>query len=143
MGLNRLQGGAVIIASSGMCEGGRIRHHLRHHLPNPRSTVMITGFQAQGTLGRALVDGAERVRIHGHDVPVRARVVTLGGLSAHADQGALLDWLGHFRQPPARTLLIHGEERAQLAFQARIRERLGWDSELPRQGQTIDLGTLS
>ncbi|MBM5811355.1 MAG: MBL fold metallo-hydrolase [Gammaproteobacteria bacterium] len=142
MALNRVQGGIVIIAASGMCEGGRIRHHLRHHLPNPRSTVMITGFQAQGTLGRALVDGVQWVRIHGHELRVRARIVTLGGFSAHADQHALLDWLGHFRRPPARTLLVHGEERAQLAFHERIRQRHGWDCTIPAQGEVIDLGRL-
>lgn len=142
MALNRVQGGIVVIAASGMCEGGRIRHHLRHHLPNPKSTVMITGFQAQGTLGRALVDGARRVRIHGHELRVRARIVTLGGFSAHADQHALLDWLGHFRRPPIRTLLVHGEERAQLAFRERIRQRHGWDCAIPAHGEVIDLGRL-
>ena len=139
MALNRLQGGAVIIAASGMCEGGRIRHHLRHHLPNPKSTVMITGFQAQGTLGRALVDGAGRVRIHGHDLRVRARIVTIGGFSAHADQHALLDWLGHFRRPPEQTLLVHGEEGVQLAFRDHVRQRHGWDCAIPRQGEVVDL----
>lgn len=142
MALNRLQGGAVIIAASGMCEGGRIRHHLRHHLPNPKSTVMITGFQAQGTLGRQLVDGARRVRIHGHELRVRARIVTIGGFSAHADQHALLDWLGNFQRPPARTLLVHGEEGAQLVFRDRIHQRHGWVCAIPGQGEVLDLGRL-
>jgi metallo-beta-lactamase family protein len=120
MSLNRVSGGAIIIAASGMCEGGRIRHHLRHHLPNPRTTVLITGFQARGTLGRQIVDGARMVRIHGDEVVVNAEVITLGGFSAHADQSALLGWLSHFRQPPRRTFLVHGEPEAQDVFAARI-----------------------
>ncbi|HEY4644742.1 MAG TPA: MBL fold metallo-hydrolase, partial [Steroidobacteraceae bacterium] len=109
MALNRIAGGAIIIAASGMCDGGRIRHHLRHRLPNPHTTVLIIGYQAVGTLGRRLVDRASSVRIFGEDVPVRAQVVTIGGFSAHADQSALLDWLGHLRAAPEQLFLIHGE----------------------------------
>ena len=124
MALNRVAGGAVIIASSGMCEGGRIRHHLRHHLPNPHTTVMFTGFQALGTLGRELIDGARSVRIDGSDVPVRAEVATLGGFSAHADQDALIDWLSAFSPSPA-VWLVHGEPKASGALAQRIEAELG------------------
>ena len=124
MALNRVAGGAVIIASSGMCEGGRIRHHLRHHLPNPHTTVMFTGFQALGTLGRELIDGARSVRIDGSDVPVRAEVATLGGFSAHADQDALIDWLSAFSPSPA-VWLVHGEPKASGALAQRIEADLG------------------
>jgi metallo-beta-lactamase family protein len=139
MALNRLSGGALILAASGMCDGGRIRHHLRHHLPNPRTTVIMIGFQAAGTLGRRLVDGAESVRIFGEDVPVRARVATLGGFSAHADQSALLAWLQRLRAAPRQLFLVHGEEEVATAFAARIEERLGWHAHIPMHGETVAL----
>jgi metallo-beta-lactamase family protein len=142
MKLNDREGGAVVVAASGMCEGGRIRHHLKHHLPSPRTTVLITGFQAQGTLGRRLVDGAERVRIHGDEVPVRAAVETLGGFSAHADQTALTAWLGHFRRRPARVCLVHGEEEASRAFAAHLDAALGWAVDVPALDESVDLARL-
>ncbi|MCC7197871.1 MAG: MBL fold metallo-hydrolase [Gammaproteobacteria bacterium] len=139
MSLNDRKGGAVIVAASGMCEGGRIRHHLRHHLPNARNTVLFTGFQAGGTLGRAIVDGATSVRIHGDEVPVRARIVTLGGFSAHADQTALLAWLGRLPRKPARLCLVHGEEQAGEDFAAAIEARFGWQAERPLRGDSLEL----
>lgn len=139
MALNRLQGGAIIVAASGMCDGGRIRHHLKHHLPNPRTTVLIIGFQAAGTLGRELVDGARTVRILGEEVQVRAQIVTLGGFSAHADQSALIDWLRHFKRPPDRLYLVHGEEAITTAFAERIAEVLGWRAHVPEHGETVQL----
>lgn len=139
MALNRLAGGAMIVAASGMCDGGRVRHHLRHHLPNPRTTVVMIGFQAAGTLGRRLVDGAQAVRILGDDVPVRARVATLGGFSAHADQSALLAWLGHLRKPPRQLFLVHGEENIAAEFATRIEEALRWKAHVPQLGETVRL----
>lgn len=139
MALNRIAGGAIIVAASGMCDGGRIRHHLKHHLPNPRTTVLIIGFQAAGTLGRRLVDRAPTVRIFGEDVPVRAEIATLGGFSAHADQSALLAWLGHFRAPPAQLFLVHGESDVADAFARRIEERLHWHARIPAHGETVTL----
>ena len=142
MRLNDRTGGAIIIAASGMCEGGRIRHHLKHHLPSPRTTVLITGFQAQGTLGRRLVDGAKTVRIHGDEVEVRAEVATLGGFSAHADQSALTDWLRGFQRPPARVCLVHGEEDVQRAFAAHLERTLGWQVDVPAAFARVDLRAL-
>lgn len=142
MRLNDREGGAVIVAASGMCEGGRIRHHLKHHLPSPRTTVLITGFQAQGTLGRRLVDGAELVRIHGDEVPVRAEVATLGGFSAHADQTALTNWLRNFHRKPAQVCLVHGEEEVSRAFAAHLDTALGWSVDVPALGATVDLARL-
>jgi metallo-beta-lactamase family protein len=109
-----------------MCEAGRIKYHLQNNLPRPECAVLITGFQAAGTLGRRLVDGARVVRIFGQQVPVRAGIHTIGGLSAHADQAALLGWLKHFRKPPARTFVVHGEPMAADAFATAIREQLQW-----------------
>jgi metallo-beta-lactamase family protein len=139
MALNRLSGGAIIVAASGMCDGGRVRHHLKHHLPNPRTTVVMIGFQAAGTLGRRLVDGAETVRILGDEVPVRARVATLGGFSAHADQSALLAWLGHLSKPPRRLFLVHGEEDVAAEFATRIEDTLRWKAHVPQLGETVAL----
>ena len=139
MALNRLEGGAVIISASGMCDGGRIRHHLKHHLPDERTTVLILGFQAEGTLGRRLVDRAPVVHIFGEEVPVRAEIVTLGGFSAHADQSALLQWLGHFQSAPKRLFLVHGEEGVATVFAAKIHEKLGWTAHIPAHGEAFEL----
>jgi len=137
--LNRIESGAVIIAGSGMCDGGRIRHHLRQRLANPHTTVLIVGFQAMGTLGRDLVEGARSVRLFGEDVPVRARIATLGGFSAHADQSAMLGWLSNLHAAPRSLFLVHGEPRASGALAAAIKTRLGWDAEIPADGQRVEI----
>jgi len=139
MALNRLEGGAIIVAASGMCDGGRIRHHLKHRLPNPHTTVLIIGFQAAGTLGRRIVDGAQTVRIFGEEIPVRAKIVTLGGFSAHADQSALLAWLKALHKAPDRLFLVHGEVAVATAFAAAIDAQLRWPTRIPEQGETIQL----
>jgi metallo-beta-lactamase family protein len=139
MAINEVRAGAAIISASGMCEGGRIKHHLRHNISRPECAIVFVGFQAAGTLGRRIVDGAESVRIFGEDYPVRARVFTIGGLSAHADQSALLGWLGRFRKPPRQTWVVHGEPLAANALKAEIGKRLHWRAAVPTQGQTIDL----
>jgi metallo-beta-lactamase family protein len=131
MALNQVKSGAVIISSSGMCEAGRIKHHLRHNLARPECGILITGFQAQGTLGRRLVDGARAVKLFGEQVPVRASIHTLGGLSAHADQEGLLSWLGNFRAPPRRTFLVHGEAAIAASFAEAVKRRLGWKVAIP------------
>lgn len=136
--LNQIRSGAIIISASGMCDAGRIRHHLRHNLPRRECSVLIPGFQAQGTLGRRLVDGAKRVRIFGEDIPVRATVHSVGGLSAHADQGALLDWAGAFSRPPKQTFVVHGESSAALALADTLRQELGWQVTVPEHGQVAN-----
>ncbi|MEW6589528.1 MAG: MBL fold metallo-hydrolase [Pseudomonadota bacterium] len=135
--LDRITGGAVIISASGMCEAGRIKFHLRANLPRRESTVLITGFQAAGTFGRRLVDGAKRVRLLGEDIPVRADLYTLGGLSAHADRDALLAWLGHFRNAPRKVFVVHGEETVADGFAGTLRQRFGWDAQAPTPGQSV------
>ena len=135
--LNQVRSGAIIISASGMCNAGRIKHHLRHNLPRRECAVLITGFQAQGTLGRRLVDGARRVRIFGEDIPVRAGIHTVGGLSAHADQRALRTWAANFRRPPRQTFVVHGEETAALAFAERLRADHEWAVAVPAHGHCV------
>jgi metallo-beta-lactamase family protein len=138
--LNEVKSGAVIISASGMCDAGRIKYHLRENLPRPECCILITGFQASGTLGRRLVDGAPLVRIFGQPIPVRARIHTVGGLSAHADQPALIDWLRGFRKPPKQAFVVHGEPGASQAFIAAVQKNLGWKNlRLPRLGEFVTL----
>ena len=139
MALNRIHSGAIILAASGMCDAGRIQHHLRHHLGHAGSAVALVGYQAEGTLGRRLVDGARQVRVLGEDIRVRARIHTIGGLSAHADQAALLDWCRHFGRPPQQTFVVHGEASIAQGFAALLHERLGWTAEAPQAGRCVRL----
>ena len=137
--LNEQREGAVIISASGMCEAGRIKYHLRENLPRSECSILIAGFQAAGTLGRRIVDGARTVKIFGEPVPVRARIYTVGGLSAHADQGALLNWLRGFHKPPRQTFLVHGEAGASATFTQAIRDQLGWTAvRVPQRGEQIE-----
>ncbi len=138
--LDDVRSGALIISASGMCDAGRIRNHLFHNLGRAECSVLITGFQAQGTLGRRLVDGAGHVRIMGQEIPVKAKIHTVGGLSAHADQAALLAWAAGFRRPPRQVFVVHGENRAALALAERLRSDLGWQVKVPARGdcETID-----
>jgi metallo-beta-lactamase family protein len=127
MALQEIRHGAIIISASGMCDAGRIKHHLRHNLGRKQNTVLITGFQAAGTLGRSIVDGAKEVRIFGVPIPVRADIYTIGGLSAHADQSGLLNWLSHFKRAPAHTFVVHGEPETANIFADVIRDKLHWN----------------
>lgn len=137
--LNGIRSGAVIISASGMCEAGRIKYHLLHNLPRKESSIVICGFQAAGTLGRRLVDGARRVTLFSQALPVRADVYTIGGLSAHADQGALLQWLGNFRHAPHRTCIVHGEAATAQGFAAIVQSRLGWAGvSTPEYGSSLE-----
>ena len=136
MAINRIKGGAIIIAGSGMCTGGRIRHHFKQRIWDERNTLIFTGYQAQGTLGRILVDGAKTIRLFGEEYVVKARVETLGGLSAHAGQTELVQWISGF-QPPPRTLLVHGEPRAQDALAERLWRECNLKVEIPARGHSI------
>lgn len=137
--LNDVRSGAIIISASGMCDAGRIKHHLRYNLRRPECSVVFTGFQATGTLGRRLVDGAKLVRIFGEEIPVRAGIYTIGGLSAHADQAALLEWLGHFRQPPRQTFVVHGESATAIQFANLVEDNLGWRVRAADANETVSL----
>jgi metallo-beta-lactamase family protein len=131
--------GVVIISASGMADAGRIRHHLKHNLWRPEAHVVIAGFQAQGTLGRRLLEGATNVRIFGEDIAVKAHVHDVTGLSAHADQAQLMEWASHFK-PPRLTIVTHGELEASLALQKLLEEKLHFAVMVPAKGQVIELG---
>lgn len=139
MALNRIRAGAIIISASGMSTAGRIRHHLRHNLPRRECSILITGFQAQGTLGRQLVDGARQVRLFGQQVAVNAAIHAVGGLSAHADQAALLGWASNFHTPPTQAFVVHGEKSAALALAGRLQSNHGWTASVPEPGQSFHL----
>ena len=129
----------MFISASGMCDGGRIRHHLQANLPRPECAIVFAGFQAAGTLGRRIVDGAQTVRLFGEEYPVRARIFTIGGLSAHADRSALLGWLGRFRRPPESTWVVHGEPLPANSLCEAINAKPGWRAAVPQPGQTVAL----
>ena len=137
MAINNIESGAIILAGSGMCTGGRVLHHLKHNLWRERCGVVFVGYAAEGSLARRIVDGARSVRIYGDDVRVNARVWTINGFSAHADQPALLDWLGTSKR--RQVLLVHGEyERGMCAVQGRL-ERMGISCHAPQAGESVVL----
>ena len=138
MAINRIERGLIVIAGSGMANAGRILHHMRHRLHRRQTHVVFVGYQAQGTTGRRIVDGAKWVRIHGHDVRVGAHVHTVGGLSAHTDQHGLMDWYGRFSPPPPLAL-VHGEDKAREALAGEIGEKYGVTATLARPGLMLEV----
>lgn len=138
MAINRIERGLIVIAGSGMANAGRILHHMRHRLHRRQTHVVFVGYQAQGTTGRRIVDGAKWVRIHGHDVRVGAHVHTVGGLSAHTDQHGLMDWYGQFSPPPPLAL-VHGEDKAREALAGEIGEKYGVTATLARPGLVLEV----
>lgn len=138
MAINRIKSGAIIIAGSGMCTGGRIVHHFKHNLWRDDCHLIFPGFQAKGTLGRALVDGAEHVKLLHQRIAVKAKIHTLGGFSAHAGQSQLLDWVSHFEHHP-ELYLVHGELEKMQALQLALRERLNWIANIPEPCEQIAL----
>jgi len=130
---------AVIMATSGMCTGGRIKHHLKHNITRSESTILFVGFQGQGTLGRQILDRPREVRIHGQQWPVRAKIAQLYGLSAHAGRSDLLKWLGYFQQPPRQLFLTHGEEQVALGLAEHVRSTLKWNVRVPEYRECVEL----
>lgn len=130
----------IIMATSGMCTAGRIKHHLRHNITHPKNTILFVGYQGRDTLGRQILDGAAEVRIHGGGYPVRARIAQIFGFSGHADRAGLLRWLGHLKSPPRRIFLTHGEEEAANSLAAHISGTMGWPVTVPSylECQTLD-----
>jgi metallo-beta-lactamase family protein len=141
--LNNLNGPAIIISASGMATGGRIMHHLANRLPKNDTIVLLTGYQAEGTLGRVLLEGAKHVGIHGAQVEVKARVKTLNSYSGHGDQSEIMDWLKTMPAPPKKIFLTHGEDNARIALKAKIEAELKWEVIMPHLGQSFNLETDS
>ncbi len=140
--LNDEVSGAIIISASGMCTAGRIKYHLLHNLYRPESCVIIVGYQAEGTTGRQLVDGAKRVRLYGEDVIVNAKIHTLGGFSAHADRDGLLEWIGNIKNNKLKVFVVHGEEESSRVFAEKVRSEFGYDVHVPSWGEIVDLSTM-
>lgn len=136
MALNKIKNGAIFIAGSGMCTGGRIRHHFKHRIWNERNTVIFAGFQAQGTLGRLLVDGIKRIKLYREDYQVKAKIETLGGFSAHAGQSQLVEWISQFENNP-QVVLVHGEAEALDVLSQKLWDDKKIKAEIPKLGQSI------
>jgi metallo-beta-lactamase family protein len=137
--LNESREPCIIISANGMCTAGRIKHHLKHNVGNPRNTVLFVGFQAQGSLGRFIKDGAKQVRIFGEMHAVRAQVAAIDGFSAHADRDGLLWWLSGFQRAPQHTFMVHGEEDVALSFSQLVAEQKGWQTRVPKLGEEVNV----
>jgi metallo-beta-lactamase family protein len=137
--INHIRGSCIIMAGAGMCNGGRIKHHLTRNISRPESTILFVGYQAAGTLGRQIADGAKEVRILGQTYPVRARVARLDGCSGHADRDELLRWLGKLQAPPKKTFVVHGEAESALSFAALVGQKPGWTALAPNYGDSFVL----
>lgn len=139
--LNQRKGPMVIIAGSGMATGGRVVHHLKAFAPDPRNTILFAGFQAEGTRGAAMLNGAATIKIHGEYVPVRAQVESIDNLSAHADFAQILEWLGKMQQAPRQVFITHGEPAAAAAMAQHVVDTLHWPARVPEYLETVQLGS--
>jgi metallo-beta-lactamase family protein len=137
--INAIKGTIIVIAGSGMCTAGRIKHHLANNITRPQSTIMFVGYQAVGTLGRRIVDGDPEVRILGENYPVKARIVQIQGFSAHADRDELLHWLSTLPKPPRKLFVIHGEAESARSFGRYVHEKTGWDVAVPDYREEVIL----
>lgn len=137
--INFNQNPKVIISASGMCDAGRIKHHLKHNLWRPDSTILFVGYQSVGTLGRALAEGAKKVKLFGEDIEVRAQIRTLAGVSGHADKDGLMTWIRSFTEKPQMVFVVHGEDSACVTFAGRVKEELGLNTMAPYSGTSYDL----
>jgi metallo-beta-lactamase family protein len=136
--INRIKSGLIIIAGSGMCDGGRIQHHFKHNIWRSECSIIFTGYQVAGTLGRRIVDGAKHAHILGEDMAIRSRVFTIGGFSAHADQGELIEWLSTFTNKP-KVFIVHGEEKVSLEFEKIVQDKLGLSTYVPHLGEELEI----
>jgi len=132
--INHISGTVMVIAGSGMCTGGRVKHHLVTNISRRESTILFVGYQAIGTLGRQIVDGAKKVRILGQHYPVRARIAQIHGFSSHADRNELFRWLSELKKAPRRVFVVHGESGTVQQFSQFLQEKTGWDISMPEYG---------
>ncbi len=137
--LNYVKSDAIIISASGMCTGGRIVHHLYNRLQNENDTVLFVGYQAEGTRGRRILDGEEKIKMFGYEIPVVCHVEKIEGLSAHADRSEMLSWLNNFKSHPKNTFIVHGEPKSSQSFAETIREKFGWNVTVPQYLETVEL----
>jgi metallo-beta-lactamase family protein len=137
--INQVASRAIIISASGMAEGGRVLHHLEQRLSRPENTVLFIGYQAEGTRGRAILDGVPTVKIHGQKIAVRAKVESISGFSAHADYHEIMAWLMGFNRPPLKTFIVHGDEEAAVSLAETINSALSWEVVVPRYGEHYEL----
>jgi metallo-beta-lactamase family protein len=136
--INSLRSGIIIMAGSGMCEGGRVQHHLKHNIWRPECSIIFVGYQAEGTLGREIVNGARYANVLGERMAVRAKVYTINGFSAHADRNELLGWLGSFKNRP-EVFIVHGEETVALDFAGAVKDKYGFTVHVPKLGEEFDI----
>jgi metallo-beta-lactamase family protein len=136
--INEINGSSLILSTAGMCNAGRIKHHLRNNIGDPKSTVLFVGYQGEGTLGRLILDGHKEVRIHGRDYAVRAEIAQIFGFSGHADRDGLLAWIDSLQSPPRQTFLVHGEESSALTLAETITGR-GWPVRVPHYQDVVEL----
>ena len=137
--LAAVKGPAIIISASGMLQGGRILHHLQQRLSKPENTVLFVGYQAEGTRGRALLEGKKEVKIHGQKISVNAKIENISGFSGHADYNEIIAWLMGFNRPPKKVFIVHGEPDASKALAEKIKSKFGWDTVIPEFKQTFEL----
>ncbi len=137
--LHNVQGPAIIMSASGMLQGGRILHHLEQRLSDPRNTILFVGYQAEGTRGRAILEGRKDVKIHGQQIPVNAKIENISGFSGHADYREILAWLMGFNRPPIKTFIVHGEPEASRSLAEKIKNLLGWDTVIPEMNEHFEL----
>jgi len=137
--IKHVKGSTIIISASGMCTGGRVKHHLVNNISRPESTILFVGYQANGTLGRAIINGCNRVQILGQHYPVRAQVKKIGGFSAHADKNELLRWLSSIKKAPREVFVVHGEEEPATHFAGFLKDKMGWKTMVPEYKQEVIL----
>ncbi|HEY50882.1 MAG TPA: MBL fold metallo-hydrolase, partial [Dehalococcoidia bacterium] len=137
--INNIKGSSIIIAGSGMVTGGRVKHHIVNNIRRPESTILFVGYQAEGTPGRILLDGAQEIRLLGQIHPVKAHIEQIEGFSAHADRDGLLEWLGDIRVPPRCVFVTHGEAKAATSFAQVLKEKTGWTVKVPEYKDTVEL----
>jgi len=140
--LNMREDNVIIVSASGMCEAGRIKHHLKHNLWRKKCTVLFVGYQAEGTLGRRLIDGAKKVKIFGEEITVNARIEKIEGFSGHADLDGLLGWIDKFSEKPKKIFIVHGEEEAMKNFASSIEQRFGIDAIIPERGESFSFDAI-